>query len=354
MKIIHCADLHLDSKMESNLPQDKARERGNELCAAFLRMVDYAKENGVMVVMIAGDMFDTERVSTQTAGVVLDAVKGAEEIDFLYLRGNHDESKRAFFGRELPKNLKLFSEDWTYYTYDDVTIAGAEACEEEAYHALKLDEKSTNIVMLHGQVSTRSGEDLVCLPLLKGKNIDYLALGHLHSYAKEKLDDRGIYCYCGCLEGRGFDECGEKGFVMLKAEKGKVLSEFVPFAKRKLYDIAVDITGLVTVSEISAAMESAAEGVPKDSLVKFTLTGFYTPETQKDLRFLRRSVEEKFYFVKIKDESRLEIEKKTYENDISLKGEFVRKVLSADLDAEEKDKIIMCGIKALTGEEVTL
>ena len=29
MKIIHCADIHLDSKMESNLSKEKARERRN-------------------------------------------------------------------------------------------------------------------------------------------------------------------------------------------------------------------------------------------------------------------------------------------------------------------------------------
>ena len=48
---------------------------------------------------------------------------------------------------------------------------------------------------------------------LKNKNIDYLALGHVHKYKMEKLDNRGIYCYSGCLEGRGFDECGDKGCV---------------------------------------------------------------------------------------------------------------------------------------------
>ena len=31
MKLIHCADLHLDSRMESGLPPEKARERRMEL-----------------------------------------------------------------------------------------------------------------------------------------------------------------------------------------------------------------------------------------------------------------------------------------------------------------------------------
>ena len=53
---------------------------------------------------------------------------------------------------------------------------------------------------------------------LKNKNIDYLALGHIHGYKEAPLDGRGKYCYPGCLEGRGFDECGKKGFVLLNIE----------------------------------------------------------------------------------------------------------------------------------------
>ena len=52
----------------------------------------------------------------------------------------------------------------------------------------------------------------------------FQALGHLHAYQSEQLgSDGGVYCYPGCLEGRGFDECGEKGVYLGEAEKG---SEF--------------------------------------------------------------------------------------------------------------------------------
>ena len=43
MKIIHCSDLHLDSKMETNLDKERARERKNEILLTFERMVQYAK-----------------------------------------------------------------------------------------------------------------------------------------------------------------------------------------------------------------------------------------------------------------------------------------------------------------------
>ena len=47
MKILHCADVHLDSKMTANLEKDKAKERKLEILDTFLRMVDFAETNGV-------------------------------------------------------------------------------------------------------------------------------------------------------------------------------------------------------------------------------------------------------------------------------------------------------------------
>ena len=115
MKFIHCADLHVDSKRESNLSYQQAQERNNEICETFSRMVDYALAHQVRAVLIAGDMFDTDRIASKTARYVLDSIAAAGEIDFLYLKGNHDESDRAFAGCTLPENLKTFSEKWTRY-----------------------------------------------------------------------------------------------------------------------------------------------------------------------------------------------------------------------------------------------
>ena len=97
-----------------------------------------------------------------------------------------------------------------------------------------------------------------------------------------------------------------------------------------------------------------SSGISPDSLVRFRLTGTFTPDTQKDLAFLQKSLESSFYCVRIKDDSRLKIEAETYEHDISLKGEFIRTVMASGLPQEEKDAIILCGIQALRGEEVSL
>lgn len=355
MKFIHCSDIHLDSRMERNLTAAQARERNAEICATFARMAKYAVGEGVTAVVIAGDLFDTQHATAQTAGFVLDTIRNTPGVDFLYLRGNHDIS--GFEGQELPDNLKTFGSEWTCYHYNDVIVAGMDMEREKweaCYDALHLPEETVNIVTLHGQISTQPGEELIALPKLKRKNIDYLALGHIHTYQAERLDDRGSWCYCGCLEGRGFDELGQKGFVLLDVEHGKVKQEFVPFARRTLEEVTVDISGMTTVSQLLTAAEQKVSGIPAESLVKITLTGTYTLETQKDLNFLNKMLEGKFYFLKIKDESRLQIEKESYEHDASLKGEFIRLVMASDKSEEEKEQIICFGIRALSGEEVAL
>lgn len=355
MKFIHCSDIHLDSSMERNLSAAQARERNAEVCATFARMASFAAEQDVTAVIIAGDLFDTQRATPRTAGFVLDTIRSVPDVDFLYLRGNHDET--CFEGMELPENLKTFGNRWTCYRYGHVTVAGMDVERdkwEACYDELELPEETVNIVTLHGQVSTQPGEELIALPKLKRKHIDYLALGHIHSYQTGKLDERGTWCYCGCLEGRGFDELGPKGFVLVDVDGGAVKHEFVPFARRTLEEVAVDISELTTISQILAAIQEAVRETDSQNLVKITLTGSYTLETQKDLDFLKKMLEGKFYFLKIKDESRLKIEKETYEHDISLKGEFIRLVMASDASDEEKEQIICCGIRALHGEEVEL
>ena len=357
MKLIHCSDLHLDSPMETHLSEAQARERNREILTTFSRMVTYAQEQEVRVVLIAGDLFDSGRTRSSTVRYVLDSIAQAKDIDFLYLRGNHDEDGGLMSGVPLPDNLKCFTDSWTTYRYGSLAITGAELTVENhtsIYDSLSLDPADTNIVLLHGQESTQPGPDLVCLPRLRDRHIHYLALGHLHSYREDALDRSGTYCYSGCLEGRGFDECGEKGFVLLSVEDRRIRRSFVPFAQRRLHNIPVDISGKQTIPQLSAAIREASAQIPQKDLVKITLMGTYTTQTHKDLDFLCQSLRSSFYSLRIKDESTLYLEPASYEHDISLKGEFIRTVMAADLTAEEKEQIICAGLLALRGEEIRI
>ena len=358
MKIIHCSDLHLDSKMETNLDKEKAKERKNEILITFEKMVDYAKENGIKAIIIAGDMFDKKNVSVKAKKIVQNAIKANPEIDFLYLKGNHDES--GFIDdEEKPANLKTFnSQQWTSYQYGNITITGIEFGEKnnyDIYNSLILEKNKINIVVMHGQESESNVKDkteIINLKQFKNKNIDYIALGHIHKYKQEKLDNRGIYCYSGCLEGRGFDECGEKGFVLLDIEDGKIQTTFVPCCQRTFYEVDVDITGATETNEIEERIREKIKDIPKTSLVKMILTGEVELGSERDIEYLSKKLESTFYFVKIYDRPKIKIDYMKWQYEASLKGEFIRLVLKQDLTDEEKSKIISTGIKALSGEEL--
>ncbi len=366
MKIIHCADLHLDSKMTTNLSREQAKERKNEILRTYVHMVDYAKANDVRVILIAGDLFDTRNVSAMVRNTVKDTIVSNPQIDFLYLRGNHDNDNFLSKLDEMPANLKLFSDEWTSYDYLEgkVVITGLELTGDNrltAYNSLVLAHDSYNIVTLHGQAgeykSAHAAEN-ISLSDLKNKNIDYLALGHVHSYVCEKLDARGTYCYCGCLEGRGFDECGQKGFVLIDIDEQTLAANIktVSCSTRTLYTLPVDVTGVMTTNEAAKRIESVinTKPFPSNSLVKIVLTGALNVECELNPEYLSELFSDYYYFVKLENATTLQINYSDYEKDESLKGEFVRMVRNSDLDEAKKSEVIRCGIMALSGEEINI
>lgn len=267
MKIIHCADLHLDSQMTANLTKEQARERKREIIRTFTRMVEYAEKTGVRLIMISGDLFDTRNVSALARNTVRDMICTHPQIDFLYLRGNHDSDNFLSKLEEVPDNLLLFSDTWTAYRYGNIVISGIELSENNratVYNSLVLGHEDFNIVMMHGQAgdyACRTQAENISLNQLKNKNIDYLALGHVHTFMQDKLDNRGTWCYCGCLEGRGFDECGPKGFVLLDVDEQtcRAQMQFVQMAARTLYTLEVDVSNVMTTREAAERMEEAVK-----------------------------------------------------------------------------------------------
>lgn len=359
MKIIHCADLHLDSKMETHLSRDQAKERRYEILDTFERMIEYGISNDVEVILIAGDMFDTPQNQQKTIkNRVIDSIRKAEAIDFLYLQGNHDNDD--FFKKmdNRPENLKLFGKEWTSYRYDNIAISGIEFGGDEdidMYSNLYLNENDFNIVSLHGQISKygldKDGE-IINLRKLENKYIDYLALGHIHKYEKGKLDYRGIYSYSGCLEGRGFDEFGEKGFVLLNIENRNLSTEFISLARRTFHRVEIDISSYTEAIEIDKLMEEQLKAIPEDDIVKLVFHGEVLEDIEIDIDYIEQKLKNRYYFSKFSNETQIKIDYLKYEKDISLKGEFIRTVNALDISEREKGKVIKMGINAIVGKEV--
>ncbi len=353
MKIIHTADIHLGSKMDSRFPKSTSDERKKELRATFRRLVEHAAQNGVSVILLCGDVFDTDSPFKKDKDFFYSVVRGNPDIDFLYLKGNHDTDDKL--PEEIPENLKTFNEKWTYYAYGDVTICGTEINGNNAasYPAsLSLDGGKLNIVMLHGQVSDGNSE--INLKKLRNKNIDYLALGHVHKPLEGKLDGRGVYVYSGCLEGRGFDETGEHGFVLLDADGGKIERKFIPFASRRINEVNVDVSGCTDSYAAYARVLNDVKFIKSD-LYRINLTGELESDAARLADDVEKQLENACYFISVKDKTTKKMDISVYETELSVRGEFIRCVYADErLSHEDKLAIIDCGLRALDGKEIEL
>lgn len=354
MKIIHTADLHIDSPLTSKLPRDKARERRSELLSNLSRLVSEARRLEASAIIIAGDLFDSSSVRQTAKAALYDTVRGARDIAFFYLQGNHDAGVIEELGLSELENFYTFPEDsWKYYGLgSEVTLCGRGACCDGMFDELKLDKTKKNIVVLHGELRERSAApETVGISDAAQKNIDYLALGHYHSYGETRIDPRGVAVYSGTPEGRGFDETGECGFVLIDTDNS-ISHKFIPFAKRKTHIVRLDLTNLRNATDIIDYAERALLGIPRCDIVRLELCGYYTLGLWRDTASLEHRLSDRFYYFEIKDSSRISVRAEDYKNDKSLKGEFIRLILAEPtLDGETKEKIIACGINALMGEE---
>ena len=364
MKLIHCADLHLESALTRHFSPEKARERRAELLHNFARLADRAEELSVSGILIAGDLFDRPSAGAAAGSIVLDTVRSHPDILFYYLRGNHDPGA-AEGPSGIPENLKLFGPEWVSYPAGRegrVVITGAEAVpgmEQRLWNTLSLEPGNINIVLLHGQETEYGkGKDasFIDLRALRGRNIDYLALGHIHGHREGRLDPRGVFCYPGCLEGRGFDECGEHGFELLTIdeERRTLRTEFVPFAKRRILRVPADISGCRSTAQAGACLREALSKAAPDpgSMVLAVLKGEVPAEALIDVLFLEKQFGENYYLFRLEDESSVFVDYSAYAYDESLKGEFVRTARDADLSGEDRAEVVRLGLRALRGEEL--
>ncbi len=349
MKIIHCADIHLGSKMDARLSRDKAEERRREIRTTFLKLIDYAQKESVKAIILAGDVFDGDRPFKKDKLFFYDAVKNNPDIDFFYLRGNHDGLENYTLEAD---NLKTFGEEWTTYGYEDITISGIELkagnC-NSLYSGLSLDKDKINIVVMHGSQSDANGIDKINISRLADKHIDYLALGHYHTHdGFHDLRERGKWAYSGCLEGRGFDETGEKGFILLDVSDG-VKADFVPFASRIVREFTVDITG---AEDFYAAEKKILDETKTDAknYVRVYIAGETTVDADDLAKDAEKELEERYFAASVVNRAKEKADISEVAKEKSLKGEFVRLCLEEEMSEEDREKVLAFGLKALDGE----
>lgn len=416
VRLIHTADLHLDSAFSSRFSKEEAEERRRNLLIAWNKLLQYGIERKVQAILISGDLFDSPVVSRSTMEIFLSSIRKNPEISFFYLRGNHDTKNTFRFRDDLPKNLFLFSKEGKKYRLKEkLVLLGQEfygterrnefpeepygterrsEFPEESYGTesllelpefpeepeelveeellspssakdavqsiWNLKEEDCNILMLHGAL--REGgpevqnEQGISLKQLSRYPIHYLALGHIHKREEGKCGSL-YYIYPGCLQGRGFDEEGEKGFYYLEIEEEtkEIKAEFVPLKEGEFRIITLFLSeedGTLDAEEkIRESLKK--EGAEAKDSVRIILKGEKRAEEERNLRYLEKQLEEEYAYIEIKDETKLKLRKEEFIHEKGLKGEFLRMVCESEsLSEEEKEKLMILGIGLLQGEEL--
>jgi hypothetical protein len=105
---------------------------------------------------------------------------------------------------------------------------------------------------------------------------------------------------------------------------------------------------------VENAVLTQTKDIPQKDAVKIVLCGGYRSGLKKDLPLLFARLQERFFHLRIKDESRLAINPTDFANDISQRGEFVREAYAYPMSEEQRSEILEVGLKALAGEAIDL
>ena len=264
MRILHAADLHLDSAF-AGLAEEKAALLRQESRDILRRMVDWANDHAVDVMLLSGDLFDSDRMYSQTARTLAQALARFRGRIFLS-PGNHDfyAPGSSYDAVDWPENVHIFTSRRPQTVLlrslnASVTGAAFTAAEEwEPFDGASFSggDAPIRLGVLHGEVTRGESKYRAIPPAeIEKTNLTYLALGHVHRCAGVQRAGNTAYAYPGCLPGRGFDETGDKGFLYGEITPEKVELEFIPFAPRRYQSVTADITDRDPADAVRQALD---------------------------------------------------------------------------------------------------
>jgi len=282
VSFLHIADVHLNSKY-LGLGEEKRSIRLLETQLTLKKVI--CENDDAKIILFAGDIFDGE-YDISTIIFLCKLFSDNPDKHFFISCGNHDYLTGKCIKTlkdQLPLNAHIFSDTISFVELEDyaVRIYGCSFLKPHCYTSLFADFKTenknlVNIMLMHGDVDNSSEYNPLDISKLASSNLDYLALGHKHSYSGIKSAGKTIYAYPGVLEPRGFDECGKCGIIKGRITNGVVTAEFLPCSTREYEIIEIDITGLSTDIEI---IEKINSELNQNNLYRVILTGHRTIKT---------------------------------------------------------------------------
>lgn len=355
MKLLHTADWHLDSPFQGFSPEQAACLRSAarslpEQAAALCR------REHCDLLLLSGDVFDGPPAKA-TVRLVKEALESAS-VPVCIAPGNHDfvTASGPWLTEPWPENVHIFTEPViTSVSFPELDCrvygAGYRSMDcpplLQGFHASCAEKYPIGI--LHADPT--AGASPYC-PISRSQigesGLRYLALGHIHKGGK-LMQNSTLCAWPGCPMGRGWDETGEKGMLLVTVED-TARAEFLSLNTPRFYNETVDADG---------NPEAALSGVlpPSDSrdFYRITLTGRCS---KPDLRNLRQHFPG-FPNLELTDRTWAPEELWACAGEDSLEGSFFRLLQENRSEADEHGQYIAdlaarISRQLLDGQEVDL
>ncbi len=273
MKILHAADLHLDTPFTG-----RSDEAVQTLKKALLnvpqQIMELCHAHSCDMLLLSGDLFDG-----QVGAESLQALKNALEqvtVPTFISPGNHDfcSPDSPWLTESWPEHVHIFTKpaiESVALPQLDCRVYGAGFtsmdCPSLLDHFRAEGKEHYHIGVLHGDpVQKNAPYNPITQAQVTASGLDYLALGHIHKAGQ--FTAGGTLCaWPGCPMGRGNDETGEKG-VYLVTITDRASVEFIPLDTPRFYDLEVEV-----FSDPAEAVRAVLPPIGNDHFYRVTLTG---------------------------------------------------------------------------------
>ncbi|MDO5309824.1 MAG: DNA repair exonuclease [Planctomycetia bacterium] len=314
MKFIHTADLHIDSPMKglSKLSKELAEKVKRATRQAFANLVEFALNERVDFILIAGDLFDGDWDQVASGKWILDQLKRLNdaEIPVFIVYGNHDKkcSLLKNWTNVLPERVKVLAQDQPqtfYYSphfpgqildykrmqeargqgHDVAAISGRSYPLWDCRDDLVLDypaptPNAFNIGILHTGLGGAAAQAYAPTDVdeLNAKGYHYWALGHQH--LRETIQTQPSWIgYSGSVQARHVNEREPKGFYLVECNSHGMIAEpnFIPCDCVRWELVSLDLTGLTEDDLTARTHEICARLLDKNQgrfvVLRLELTG---------------------------------------------------------------------------------
>lgn len=339
MKILHTADLHLDSPFGGN-PLESERRREQQR-TVLKKIFATAKERQCEMIVIAGDLFDGNYVTSVTERLCLRLFREAE-VPVILAPGNHDPYVEGSFYRrtDLPDNVFVFtSPELQCFDFDrlNVKVFGYAFCGVShpqrplADAPLPEEDGMWRILCAHADLGVAvsryapmTAEEAVRL------GMDYVALGHVHRPPAPLEREGTLFCYSGIPQGRGFDESGDGHVLLVTLEEGKKpTAEPIAVSEERYLWEELDLGAVDDETQLKEKIAWAAQTYAASGRthLRLTLTGSVDPQWISDLKASGAFEQGDLAELELDDRTLPFADGAYLERDTTLRGAFYRSLL---------------------------